>query len=161
MPFISSVTAVCLCLAGAPQSMPGEWLGALLNPLVILGECAVPVIMISLGGMLAALELNGQFAKREIGVAAVIRLIGLPAVAFGVLVFLLQREVIPLAWAVLLFIQTMTPTATNIAVIARRYGSPEASIYLNRGLLILYVACLVTIPIWLAVWAASVGFAPR
>jgi predicted permease len=161
MPFLSSVTAICICLSGAPQRIPPEWLAACLNPLSILGDCAVPVIMISLGGMLASLEFDGQFARREIGIAAIIRLIGLPALAFGLLGFLLAREIIPMAWAVLLFVQTMTPTATNIAVIARRYGSPEASIYLNRGLLILYLACLVTIPIWLAVWATSIGFAPR
>ncbi len=161
VPFLASVTAVGICLTGAPQRIPHEWLDAALNPLVILGDCAVPVIMLSLGGMLASLKLDGQFARREIGVAAVIRLIGLPALAFGLLTFLLARAIIPMEWAVLLFVQTMTPTATNIAVIARRYGSPEASIYLNRGLLIMYLACLVTIPVWLAVWAASVGFVPR
>jgi hypothetical protein len=52
----------------------------------------------------------------------------------------------------------MMPTATGMAVAARRYGSDDTSQYVGRAVFILYIVCLFTIPFWLMVWALAHGF---
>jgi len=156
-PFVANVAAIGLCLLRVPQSVPAAWVGALLSPLKLLGQCTTPVIMVTLGAMLGELDFSNRPAKREIGSLALLRLMALPGAGYLILAALLHAGLLPRSWAMLLFLQTLTPTATNLAVMARAYGSDEASDFVNHSILVLYVASLATIPFWLTLWAAKIG----
>jgi predicted permease len=157
-PLIANLSAITLCLLGAPQSLQPRTLEALLAPLTMLADCTVPIIMLTLGAMLGSLNYKNRPAKREIASLVVLRLMLVPAVGFFVITAWGLPRGLPLAWAITLFVQTITPTATNIAVMVRRYGSGRASEFVNHSLLALYLCALITIPLWLSLWAVKVGF---
>jgi len=86
-----------------------------------------------------------------------LRLMAFPALGFLALGGLLHAGLLTRAWAFLLFLQTISPTATNIAAIARQYGSEEVSDFVNHLCLMLYLAAMATIPFWIMIWAMKFG----
>jgi predicted permease len=157
-PFVANVAAVVLCLTDVPTRVSGYRLEQMLAPVRWTGECTIPLIMLTLGGILAGLR-----SKRAVGVASVLaamglRFVAMPLAGLGLLGWLVAHGLLAKSYAIILFLQTMMPTATGMAVAARRYGSVQTSEYVNGAVFILYVVSLVIIPFWLMVWGAVQGF---
>lgn len=160
-PFVANVLGVILCLLDVPTRIAPARLEQILAPVTWVGQCTIPLIMLSLGGILAGLRGGQRPPIGSILAAAVLRFVVIPLTGLAVLGWLLGHHLLPKSYAVILFLQTMMPTATGMAVAARRYGTSQTSQYVGRVVFILYLACLVAIPFWLMVWAAVHGFAIR
>ncbi|MCX7014245.1 MAG: AEC family transporter [Candidatus Sumerlaeota bacterium] len=155
-PFVANIAGIVLCMAHIPEKIPAHWLEAGLGPLKELGDCTVPLIMVTLGAMLGLLSSANRPAKREVGTLVALRLLIMPILGLAILIPLV-RAGLPHVWATALFLQTLTPTATNIAVIARRYGSAEASEFVNHSMLIIYLFSILSVPVWMTIWALKMG----
>lgn len=158
-PFIANVSAIALCLIGAPQSMPEGALDVILGPLRTVGNATIPVIMVSLGAMLTLPKEDGKKTSARFN----LELIG----AREILAPLAIMGLLAGAWAMwggnegyysLLWIQSAVPPATGLTVIARRYASREESDRLNGAILWTYLAAAVLMPTWLALGRALLPF---
>ena len=158
-PFVANVLAVGLCLLNLPTRVGAETLAQVLAPIRWTGDCTIPLIMLTLGGILAGLRSAQRPPMRSIVAAGGFRFVVMPLLGLAVLGGLLAHGWLPKGYAVILFLQTMMPTATGMAVAARRYGSAETSEYVNGMVFVLYLAALVVIPFWLMVWGGLFGFA--
>ncbi|MFQ6049403.1 MAG: AEC family transporter, partial [Phycisphaerae bacterium] len=157
-PFLAHAVAVSLCLLDLPPRISPAVLQRVLAPVQWTGACTIPLMMLVLGGILAGLRPDQRLARGSVLAAAVMRFLLLPALGLAVLMWLLERGWLSKAYAVILFLQTMMPTATGMAVAARRYGTPATSEYVGGTVFALYVASIGAIPAWLAVWGLVVGF---
>lgn len=160
-PFAANLLGITLCLTGVPQwfvaTCSEQTLDRVLAPLLWLGDACIPAIMVTLGAMLARRQgttrTGARFAWGLIGVKLV-----LMPIVMG-LIILFVREI----WAVgpgvlaLFFIESASPPATGMTIIARRYGGKQQSELVNQAVLWSYLAALVTLPVWLTVGRAALG----
>lgn len=157
-PLVASLAAVTLCLLGLPQRLSELTLDRLMEPLNLLANCTVPLVMLSLGAMVATLNMENRPAKREILSVILLRLVVMPALWMALLGPFRRSGTISAAWAIILFVESLTPSATNLAVMMRRYGSEEASDFLSHALLPMYLLSLVSMSFWLTLWGIRIGF---
>lgn len=158
-PFLANVLAIGVCLLNLPTWVSSETLGRVLAPVHWTGQATIPLIMLSLGGILAELRGARRPPVRSIMAAMGLRFVLFPIVGWAVLGGLAGAGILAKPYAVILFLQTIMPTATGMAVAARRYGTTETSEFVNGAVFVLYLVALVAIPVWLMIWALTYGFA--
>ncbi len=116
----------------------------ILSPLEMLGNCSFPLAIVVVGASLADLYVakpfNGSLVSKLILAKLIIMpLLGLVLIAYVKLSYLA---------GLLLILELAVPSATSLAVIARRYSTQEKII--SQGIFITHVASLVTLPLFLA-----------
>lgn len=115
----------------------------------ILGEATVPIATLILGATLGALPWKFKSVFRDISTAVIIKMIAVPFVVFILLYFSPLPGKYPLL-CTLLILEAASPAATAMIIQIRRYGGNEKMA--GSILLISYIACLILIPFWLALW---------
>jgi len=157
-PFVANVLAISLCLLGVPQSLPDRWLGVLLSPFKMVGDCTVPLMMLILGGLIAQLDKDHRPPARLWIPALALRLLVFPGLMFGLVSLMLMFDVMDRPKAIIIFIESAMPTAVAMAVIANRYGDEKTAQAVGALVFLEYVAAAITIPIWLVAWGLMWGY---
>jgi len=109
----------------------------------LLGESTIPIVLIILGGSLAIQRTHATGHWRTVLISAAIRLVVVPALVLVLTKGLPLGEV----FAFTLILQACMPAATNHIVVVQEYGGDAA--LTSRGLLVQYLAAVVTVPLFL------------
>ncbi|MCX7716988.1 MAG: AEC family transporter [Candidatus Sumerlaeaceae bacterium] len=108
-------------------------------------EAMVPFATIVLGGVLAEARWSQDFDPRGLAVVIVVKLLLIPALTLGAL--RLTGLADPLLAFVILLQATMPP-ATNISLVAKRFGGNASLVAVS--LFVTYLLAMLTIPFWLS-----------
>ncbi len=144
-PLVATLCAVTAVLTGLAAHIPQVAVDAV----ALVGQAAVPVATVvlgaSLGGARFAPSGHGWDAARLLTV----KLVLLPAATVAVLLALDVAAVDPLL-ARFLVIESAVAPAANLILMVRTYGGRERE--LSSHMLLAYVACGLTLPVWIALW---------
>jgi malate permease and related proteins len=146
-PLMSMVAALVLVLTVGKGFVPE----AVLKPMKIMGDAALPVAMIIIGGNLSA-SASSRVKWVEVTGAALIKLIILPLATLLVLSLVRLNPFV----AFVAIIQASMPTSITISIIARNYETRNQD-FINRGIFITHLASMVTIPIFLGLYGRFIG----
>ena len=141
-PLISMFLAFGLVLLGFKTFLPE----IVMKPVKIMGDDALAIAMITIGGNLALTHFH-KIQWKQISGAVVIKLLILPALA---LLFLKFAHVESL-WGLILIIQACMPTSITLSIIARYYDNPRQDL-INQTIFLTHVFCGLTIPVFLALY---------
>jgi len=123
-----------------------------------IGSLTVPLVMISVGALLAGLSLRGEGTAGHWRAAlsvSVVRFLLLPLAFVGAYLLLLKRMGLAPVQVWVLFLETMIPPATNFSVMAARSARNEDLVSLT--LLVTYLLYLVALPVGLVVFLRMTG----
>ena len=146
-PLMSMFAAVIISLTVGGHIIPE----VVLKPVKILGDAALPIAMIVIGGNLC-LSSAAKISWSQVTGAVLIKLIVLPLVTLCVL---LMTKLNP--WvSFVAILQACMPTSITISVIARNYESKNQD-FINRGILVTHLLSMITIPIFLGLYGKLVN----
>lgn len=144
-PFIANLLAISFVLTGLHQYIPKM----VINAVELTGTATVPIANFILGAVLGGISLKiwptFSDAIRVLGV----KFLFIPLVTILVMMFLNLKESNSLLSDVIL-IQAVSPPAIAILIQIKNYGGDAQKS--GSLMLISYIACIVVIPIWMAVW---------
>ncbi|HOW35103.1 MAG TPA: AEC family transporter [Candidatus Omnitrophota bacterium] len=123
----------------------------LLKPVKMLGDCALPLAMVVVGGNLARIAIS-EGNKKDISWVVLGKLLLLPLLA---LLFTSAFQIKGLI-GFLIVLEAAVPSATSLSVVSRHYKTEDK--FINQGIFFTYIASLITIPIFLSAYAWLVGF---
>lgn len=123
-----------------------------------LSAVTVPMVLITLGGLIAGLapSSHNRRALAAVGTtAAVVRLLALPAAFWAVMLLTdgLFGASIPILWV--LFLEFHTPTASNLSVMAGRAGRNHDEVGIT--MITAYGAYIVLFPIYMTLFLMWIG----
>lgn len=141
-PLISMGLAIAIVLLGGQTLIPE----AILRPTKIIGDSALAVAMLVIGGNLAMTNLS-DVKWAEISGVVLTKLVLLPMVA------LTASLILPLGalMSFVLVLQACMPTSISISVIGRHYGTANQG-YINRSIFFTHMICVITVPLFLALY---------
>jgi len=149
-PFVANLAAVLLVLAGAAPAIPA----VVIEAADLLGSATVPVATFVLGATVGGIALSRPPPAWDAIRALGVKLVLLPALMMsllGAMAAWTPFRVEPLLGHFLL-IQAASAPATALALQVRKYGGDAQQT--GSLLLVSYSLCLVTLPLWLALWGA-------
>jgi predicted permease len=141
-PLVSMFTAMVLVLAFGPGVMPE----VVLKPVKILGDAAMAVAMIVIGGNLSLASLT-RVAWPQVMGAVLIKLIILPLITLIVLSILKLNPLI----SFVAIIQACMPSSITLSIIGRNYET-ENQDFINQGIFVTHLLSMITIPVFLALY---------
>lgn len=140
-PFVATVATLLVMALGWHRYVPQ----VLARPVGILGDCAVPLAMLVVGGNLATIDLRDvHFRKMTLFLAA--KLVVMPALALA-LVMALDLD---FALGFLIVMQAAVPSAVTLSMIARYYDVPRP--FIDQGLFLSHLFSVVTMPVFLTLF---------
>ncbi|MEN6385827.1 MAG: AEC family transporter [Phycisphaerales bacterium] len=149
-PFVANILAIALVLLKLKFIIPGF----VINSIDLLGTAAVPVATFVLGAVLGSIPFGIRgFAADAIKVLA-IRLLLVPLVTIGILLLTGLNKNYPLLCN-LFVLQSSSSPATALILQVKHYGGKEHE--LGSILLLSYIACIFTMPFWLAIWSMIIS----
>ncbi len=146
-PFYANIISVLIVLLGLKFIVPA----VILEPVDLVGTAAVPVATFVLGAVLGSIRLNIRAYFGNAVKVLSVRLIALPLATIIVLRLMNINDTYPLLCS-LLVLQASSSPATSLIILVKHYGGQEEE--LGSILFMSYIACIITIPLWLAVWTA-------
>ncbi len=145
-PFIANLLGIAFVLSGLNHSIPK----IVFNAIELTGTATVPIANFILGAVLGGISLKvwPSFADtiRVLGVKFLI----IPLITVLIMLALHVREANSLMSDVIL-IQAVSPPAIAILIQIRNYGGDAQKS--GSLMLISYLACVIVIPVWMAVWS--------
>jgi hypothetical protein len=144
-PLVSCLAAVALALSGAARWIPSP----VLETIELVGDGAVPVATVTLGAMLGGMRLRLRPHIWDAARVLFVKYCLLPAATVGVLLATKLGSDNPLLTRFLVLEAASAPAAGLILQV-RAWGGDEQKV--GTVMLISYIACIVSLPIWLAVW---------
>jgi len=146
-PFYANIISILIVLLHLKFLVPS----IILEPVDLVGTAAVPVATFVLGAVLGSIKLNIRaYFVNAVKVLSV-RLIAVPLAAIIVMKLMNIQSTYPLLCS-LLVLQSSSSPATSLIILVKHYGGEEEE--LGTILFLSYIACIITIPFWLAVWTA-------
>ncbi|MBA3030556.1 MAG: AEC family transporter [Proteobacteria bacterium] len=124
-------------------------INGLLDAMKLLGEATVPLALFVLGGMLGGISFKIRPYIWDAVRVMTVKLVLIPLVTILTLSYLKVVESYSLM-AVFLVIQGAAAPAAAIMLQIKRYGGDEQKV--GSILLVSYGFCMITLPIWVAVW---------
>lgn len=146
-PVIATIFSLLLISLGLDRFIP-EFI---YHPAKLLGECLLPLAMITIGGNLASVSLR-NVEKKAIANIVILKLILLPAIALIVFWYFRLEYIIGL----LVILQAAMPSATTLSLIARHYSLEDKLI--NHSVFFTHLFCILSIPLWLIVYGIFAFF---
>ena len=144
-PFIANLLGISFVLTGWHQYIPKM----VFNAIELTGTATVPIANFVLGAVLGSISLKiwPSFADtiRVLGVKFLI----IPLVTIAVMMLVNLKMTNSLVSDVIL-IQAISPPAIAILIQIKNYGGDAQKS--GSLMLISYIACIVVIPLWMAVW---------
>ena len=144
--FSPSVIAVILGLAAVSSKIAGRIPQFILIPVEMLGNCSFPLAIVVVGASLAQLYNKQELDLRNIIRLSLIKLCVLPLL--GLLFLSLVR--LPYLIGLLIILELAVPSATNLAVITRKYAQQEKII--SQGIFVTHILSLLTLPVFLTLF---------
>lgn len=144
-PLVACVTAILTALTGLSRFIPAPAAEAI----SMVGDGAVPVATVVLGAMLGGMPIRLRPHLRDAARVLAVKYAVIPVLTIAVLKSAGVGSSNPLL-AQLLVLQSAAAPAANLIVQVRAYGGDEQKV--GTVMLISYVACIVSLPLWLAVW---------
>lgn len=141
MPIAAIIVSLALVALGLQHYLPQ----ALMRPVAMLGNCALPIAAVVVGGNMAAIQIFGE-NRKKIALVVFTKLILFPTLAF--LVILLFRPD-PLI-GFLIILQAAVPSANSLSVIARYYKIDGR--FLNQSIFFTNLLSVFTLPFFLALY---------
>ncbi|MCP4900496.1 MAG: permease [bacterium] len=149
-PFLANLIAIGLVVTKAHAVIPAPALAGI----KLMGQAAVPVATLVLGGVLGSVPIRVRSylwdAVRVIG----IKLVLLPLVTI-VTVSLLDLHTSHPVLARFLVIEAAAAPAVGLILQVKTYGGNEQKV--GSLMLLSYIACIFTLPFWIAIWELIVG----
>jgi predicted permease len=121
----------------------------LLDAIKLLGDATVPVALFVLGGMLGEITFTFRPYARDALRVMVVKLLIIPFFMV-VILHIFMKDLSYSLLAVFLVIQSAAAPAVSIMLQIKRYGGDEQKV--GSILLVSYGVCMVTLPVWVAVW---------
>jgi len=144
LPFIAVSFSLIIIAFGLSKYIPN----VLLTPCAKIGATTVPLGMIAIGAILG--EVNFRFSidikNSNVIRIALIKLILLPFIVLLILSFIN----LPSKIKFFIFLESLMPSATSLAIIARRYR--QEYLYIVNAVFMTHVLSLVTIPLFIALY---------
>jgi len=144
-PLVACLSALALVLTGASRLIPSP----VLETVELLGQGAVPVATVVLGAMLGGMSLHLRPHLWDAARAMTVKFGLLPALTVAVLSATEIGTANPLL-ARFLVLQAASAPAVGLILQVRAYGGDEQKV--GTVMLLSYIACIVSLPVWLAVW---------
>jgi len=144
-PFIANIIAVLIVLLNLKNWIPAT----VINSTDLLGSAAVPIATFILGAVLGSISFSIKSYAADAVKVLTIRLILVPIITIGILLLIGLNKNYPLLCN-LLVLQSSSSPATGLIMQVKHYGGKEQE--LGSILLLSYIACVITMPLWLAVW---------
>ena len=146
-PLVSMFTAMVLVLAFGPGVVPE----AVLKPVKILGDAAMAVAMIVIGGNLSLASLT-RVAWPQVTGAVLIKLIFLPLITLVVLSILKLNPLI----SFVAIIQACMPSSVTLSIIGRNYETKDQD-FINQSIFVTHLLSMLTIPVFLALYGKLIN----
>ncbi|MCM8813914.1 MAG: AEC family transporter [Candidatus Omnitrophica bacterium] len=146
-PFVALIVSLALIAARAQPFIPTP----LLRAAERVGNCTMPVALLILGGSLAGCLPAAGVRRPSLALAVAGKILVLPLFALAVIILFK----VPQSMALLLLIQAAMPSAVNLSV-AVLYQKRDGGI-ISQGVFLTHVLSMVTIPLFLALYAAWRG----
>jgi predicted permease len=144
-PFLANVFAIFMVLVGGDTLIPKPVLAGV----ELMGQAAVPVATLVLGGVLGSVAIRVRSylwdAIRVIG----IKLLVLPVMTATIVLSLELHLTLPV-FANFLVIEAAAAPAAGLILQVKSYGGDEHKV--GSLMLLSYLACAVSLPLWIAVW---------
>jgi predicted permease len=149
-PLVACVTALTVGLTGTGHFIPRP----LIEAVELVGQGAVPAATVVLGAMLGGMHIRLRPHVWDAVRVLSVKYLVVPAVTVAALALSGIGETAPLL-ASFLVLESAAAPAAGLILQVRTYGGDETTI--GSLMLASYVACLVSLPLWLAVWDAVAG----
>jgi len=144
-PLVACLSALALVLTGVSRFISTP----VLETIELIGEGAVPVATVVLGAMLGGMSLRLRPHLWDAARALAVKYGLLPGLTVAVLSMTDIGATDPLL-ARFLVLQAASAPAVGLILQVRAYGGDEQKV--GTVMLLSYVACIVGLPVWLAVW---------
>ncbi len=141
-PLLSMLAAVAMVLTGANAFLPED----VFKPMRILGDSALAVAMVVIGGNLALTKLRNVDPLQISGVL-LIKLLLLPMLALTGLLFLKLDPVV----SFVVMVQACMPTSVTLSIIGRQHGTDNQD-FINQSIFFTHILCMFTLPIFLTLY---------
>ena len=125
---------------------PGHYSEEILKPIKIIGESAMGIAMILIGGNLAMTSLI-KVDRQQVSAVVLIKLILLPLVALVFLKFVHLNPVM----SFVVMVQACMPTSITLSIIGRNYDTKNQD-FVNQCIFFTHILCIVTLPIFLGLY---------
>jgi len=149
--FNAPVVATLLALACVFFKLNNYLPKVVMEPVEVLGRCAIPLSILVVGGNLALNKSNGLSDLKPMSYALAIKLIILPLVFLGFVVLTKPPALVGL----LILLQAAMPPATLLSVIARNKNSQDQLI--SSSIFYGHMLSILTVPLFLALLLALRG----
>jgi hypothetical protein len=146
-PFYANIVSILLVLLHLKFIIPS----IILNSADLVGSATVPVATFVLGAVLGSIPFNIKSYLANAGKVMLVKLIIVPLATIIVLRLMNFYTRYPLLCS-LFVLQSSSSPATSLIILVKHYGGDEEE--LGSILFLSYIACIITIPFWLAVWTA-------
>ncbi len=141
-PLLSMFAALIIVLTFGPNIVPE----VVLKPIKILGDAALAVGMIVIGGNLSLSNLTRAAWPQVLGVS-LIKLIVIPLITLVVLSILKLNPLI----SFVAIIQASMPSAITLSIIGRNYETHNQD-FINQSIFVTHLLSIITIPIFLGLY---------
>lgn len=149
-PLVACLSAIALVMTGLSRLIPTP----VLETIELLGEGAVPTATVVLGAMLGGMSLRLRPHLWDAARALTVKYGLLPGLTVAVLSATDIGVTNPLL-ARFLVLQAASAPAVGLILQVRAYGGDEQKV--GTVMLVSYILCVVSLPVWLAVWEMVVG----
>jgi predicted permease len=146
-PLMSMAAAIVLVLVFGANVVPE----VVLKPVKILGDAAMAIAMIVIGGNLSLASLT-RVAWAQVSGAVLIKLIILPLITLAVLSFLKLNPLI----SFVAIIQACMPSSITLSIIGRNYEIKNQD-FINQSIFITHLLSMVTIPVFLGLYGKLIN----
>ncbi len=146
-PLMSMVLAIMIVFAGGAHFLSEQ----MLKPVKILGDSAMAIAMLVIGGNLAKTALGKVPAVDILGVI-LLKLVVLPLAMLVFLIFLKP----PPVFAFVAMVQASMPTSVSLSVIGR-YHDTNSQQFINQSIFFTHLVSILTIPIFLTLYGRLVN----
>ncbi len=150
-PVIAIIGALLVIAVGLNRVIPNF----LISSFNIIGNCALPLAIMTVGANLALIDKSGKNNFRNISQVVLAKLVFIPLLFLG-LIFLIKPSY---EIALLLLLQGVAPSAVSLSMILRYYNKKDNIVSL--GIFWTHLVCLFTIPVFLVLFSAFKGFIYR
>lgn len=149
-PLIACIGGIVIVLVKIQFLIPN----IILDSSDLIGSATVPIATFVLGAVLGSISFNIKSHVWDAAKTLFVRLIFVPICTIAVLMFTGLNNDYPLLCS-LFVLQSSSSPATGLILQVKHYGGNEQEV--GSILMLSYVACMFTIPLWLAVWATLIN----
>ncbi len=145
-PLLSMAAAVLIILIFGTVNVGEIWL----KPIKIIGDSAMALSMLIIGGNLALTQLS-KLSGRGLIASVVLKTMIIPAIALSLLIVLKLDPV----FSFVVMVQACMPTSITLSIIGR-HNNTQNQDFINTAIFITHLLCVFTLPIFLGLYGKMV-----